>query len=146
MFTAGKNRPEIERIGPMSPFSPSVAPTPPPSQPTGWTLLACQPRPRHPAPWTRLCVANGDAEVKSITHSVYIVNPLVESPEVYGEPLPDGLLEDLGIVYRNCNHFFLLWVLTNLSRAQASDLEWFKTKQQCLKVHLIMTTRKIRDG
>ena len=33
-----------------------------------------------------------------------LVDLLVETPEVYGEALPEALTEDLGIVHRNCEH------------------------------------------
>lgn len=35
---------------------------------------------------------------------IALVDLLVETPDVYGEKLPSALLEDLGIIHRNCEH------------------------------------------
>ncbi len=52
-----------------------------------------------------------------------LIDLLVETPEIYGDRLPDALLEDLSIVHRNCTHLAaMINDVLDLSQAEAGKL------------------------
>lgn len=58
-----------------------------------------------------------------------LVGLLVESPELYGETIPSAVLEDLRIVYRNCDHLSsLVDDVLALSQAEAGRLTVYRER------------------
>jgi signal transduction histidine kinase/CheY-like chemotaxis protein len=65
---------------------------------------------------------------------IALADLLLETPEIYGEKLPAPLLEDLGIVQRNCKHLAsLVDDVLDLSQAEAGRLslqrEWVDLRE-----------------
>jgi CheY-like chemotaxis protein len=70
---------------------------------------------------------------------IALADLLLETPEIYGETLPAPLLEDLGIVQRNCKHLAsLVDDVLDLSQAQAGRLslqrEWVNLREDIAMV------------
>jgi len=81
-------------------------------------------------------VANVSHEFRTPLNMIIgLIDLLMENPEVYGRPLPSALVEDIGIVSRNCEHLSsMINDVLDLSQVEAGRMALQKERVDLLEV------------